>query len=157
MYNETYNSKHISLQGQVNGKDSAGALGLDAEFLKNSILSAAIPFSFFGLGVNDENMLCVSPDLPSGTEYMKLENLAWRYMKYDLCVGNNFVRISDVDYLQDTNYQNDLTLRITFKKPASAYRVYVNGQMTSEGVTEAGDTVVVEVAFTSQDLFVKIG
>lgn len=102
-------------------------------------------------------MLCVSPDLPSGTEYMKLENLAWRYMKYDLCVGNNFVRISDVDYLQDTNYQNDLTLRITFKKPASAYRVYVNGQMTSEGVTEAGDTVVVEVAFTSQDLFVKIG
>ena len=34
VYNETYNAKHISLQGQVNGKDSAGALGLDSEFLE---------------------------------------------------------------------------------------------------------------------------
>ena len=157
VYNETYNAKHISLQGQVNGKDSAGALGLDSEFLENSILSAAIPFTFFGLSVDADGALCVSPDLPEGSEYMKLENLAYRYMKYDLCVGDDFVRVSDVDYLQITNYQEDLTLRITFQKRDSAYRVYVNGQMTESGVTEIGDTVVVEVSFTGADLFVKIG
>lgn len=156
VFNSTYNQKQISLQGQVNGKDSAGALGLDAEFLENSILSAAIPFSFFGLDVRDDN-LCVSPNLPSDVEYMKMENLAFRYLKYDLCIGNNFVRITDVDYLQVVDGQEGLMMTVRFRKPTSAYRVYLNGEILETGVEEEGDTVVVQVPFDGRDTFVKIG
>ena len=131
-------------------------MGLDAEFLENSILSAAIPFSFFGLDVRDDN-LCVSPNLPSDVEYMKKENLAFRYLKYDLCIGNNFVRITDVDYLQVVDGQEGLMMTVRFRKPTSAYRVYLNGEILETGVEEEGDTVVVQVPFDGRDTFVKIG
>lgn len=156
VFNSTYNQKHISLQGQVNGKDSAGALGLDAEFLENSILSAAIPFTFFGLDVQDDN-LCIAPNLPSDVEYMKMENLAFRYLKYDLCVGDNFVRITDVDYLQVVDGQEGLYMTVRFRKPTSEYRVYLNGEILETGVEEQGDFVVAQVPFDGRDIFVKIG
>lgn len=88
---------------------------------------------------------------------MKMENLAFRYLKYDLCIGNNFVRITDVDYLQVVDGQEGLMMTVRFRKPTSAYRVYLNGEMLETGVEEEGDTVVVQVPFDGRDIFVKIG
>lgn len=73
VFNTTYNARGIVLQGQVNGKDSAGGLGLDAEFLENSVVCAAIPDAVLGLSSTEYRTLTVEPSLPDGFEWFKLE------------------------------------------------------------------------------------
>lgn len=151
VFNQKYNPNGFVLQGQVNGKDSAGGLGLDAEFLENSVLYAAIPDAILGLSSTEYRTLTVSPSLPDGFDWFKLENLAFCYRKYDCCVGSNFVRISNVSKLQDRS--DDFWLTVRFAKPQTPFRVYVDGQITD--YTDEGDTVSVTVPFKST--FVKIG
>lgn len=151
VFNTTYNARGIVLQGQVNGKDSAGGLGLDAEFLENSVVCAAIPDAVLGLSSTEYRTLTVEPSLPDGFEWFKLENLAFCYRKYDCCVGSNFVRITNVSKLQ--NRDDEVWITVRFAKPDKAFRVYVDGQMTD--YTDEGDTVSVTVPFRST--FIKIG
>lgn len=151
VFNQKYNAQGFVLQGQVNGKDSAGGLGLDAEFLENSVVYAAIPDAILGLSSQEYRTLTIQPTLPTGFEWFKLENLAFCYRKYDCCVGSNFVRITNVTKLM--NRDDDLWLTVRFAKPDTAFRVYVDGQITE--YVDEGETVSVTIPFRST--FVKIG
>ena len=151
VFNSVYNKKNVILQGQVNGKDSAGGLGLDAEFLENSVLYAAIPDAVLGLGSTEYRTLTVSPTLPSGISYFKLENLAFQYRKFDCCVGENYVRISNVSKLRESDAELKLTVR--FPEPSTPYRVYVDGKIVEHEVSNGW--VSVTVPFKS--VFIKIG
>lgn len=151
VFNKTYNPRGLVLQGQVNGKDSAGGLGLDAEFLENAVVYTAIPDAILGLSSENYRTLNVSPSLPAGFEWFKLENLTFCYRKYDCCVGSDFVRISNVSKLQ--NRDDDVWITVRFLKPEKAFRVYVDGQITE--YADEGTTVSVTVPFKST--FVKIG
>ena len=153
VFNEATNSKHIVLQGQVNGRDSAGGLGLDAEFLENIVLIAALPQAFLGLGSSGYRELSVAPSLPDSLGYLKLENLYFQGWQYDLCAGNNYVRITDRREVSTGSGQSGLSLTVSFEIPDKEYRVYVNGKM-AEG-TERDGRVYVTVPFG--DTFIKIG
>ena len=153
VFNETCNPQHIVLQGQVNGRDSAGGLGLDAEFLENAVLCAAIPEAFLGLGSEDYRTLRFEPSLPESLSYLKLENLYFQGWQYDVCAGANYLRISDIREVSSGSGRTDLSLTVSFEIPDGEYRVYVDGQMVQS--TEQNGRVFVTIPFGST--FVKIG
>ena len=153
VFNETYNPEHITLQGAVNGRDTAGGLGLDAEFLENAVLYAAVPQVFLGMGSDDYRTLNFAPDLPEGLSYFKLENLYYQGWQYDVCAGSNYLRISDSREVSLGSGKTGLSVTVSFAVPDQEYRVYVNGRMVESA--EQNGRVYVTVPFG--DTFVKIG
>ena len=153
VFNETYNPEHITLQGAVNGRDTAGGLGLDAEFLENAVLYAAVPQAFLGLSSTDYRTLNFAPALPEGLTYLKLENLYFQGWQYDVCAGSNYLRISDSREVSLGSGKTGLSVTVSFAVPDQEYRVYVNGRMVESA--EQNGRVFVTVPFG--DTFVKIG
>lgn len=121
-----YNELGINLQGtgQTDGEGvGAGTLGLAYEFLESSMLYAAVPYGFFGLSAQN-NTLCVSPELPAGLSWWKMENLLYGGVHYDLTIAKDGVQI---DYVRGDTDGKNVTVSLSAKKGA---KVYVNGKET---------------------------
>ena len=139
-YEEYYRYKNIKLQG----KNGAGAIGMDSEFIEAALLPAAVPTLFFGLSSTEYRTLNITPALPSGLSYWKMENLAFADLTYDLSIGTNWVQINSV--------QGDLTgkkVRVTLKAPAGAFEVRQHNITLQEGTdyTVQNGSVVITAPF----------
>ena len=121
----------------LQGNNTAGGLGLDAEFLENAILYAAIPYGFFGLGSDNVGSLQVAPVLPEDQEFWEIENLMFNGAKYDLRVTESSVELWAV-----RGAKAGMTLTARLKKPSGSFSVIVNGKETDAYAEEDGFVVV---------------
>ena len=136
------NNKKYLLQNGVKGTierggQTAGAIGVDGEFLESFLVMSAIPYGFFGISTENGNTLKIAPSLPSKLNYWGMENLAYNGVKYDLTVFKNSVRIDAV-----RGNSNGIRVNISLDAPSANPIVYVNGRATSDFVVKDGKVVV---------------
>lgn len=136
------NNKKYLLQNGVKGTierggKTAGAIGIDGEFLESFLVMSAIPYGFFGISAQNGNTLNIAPSLPSKLNYWGMENLAYNGVKYDLTVFKNSVRIDAV-----RGNSNGIRVNISLDAPSANPIVYVNGRQTTEFVIKDGKVVV---------------
>ena len=117
----------------LQGDNTAGGLGLDAEFLENATLYATIPYGFFGLGSDAVGSLRVAPNLPQAQEFWEIENLMFNDAKYDLRITDSSVELWAV-----RGAKSGMTLTAQLKKPEGSFTVYVNGKATSDYTEKDG-------------------
>lgn len=142
--------KTISVTPQGGG---AGVVGVDTEFIEAALLYTSIPTAFFGLSSTDHKVLNITPNLPAGLDYWKMENLAYGNIYYDLSIGSNWVQINSV--------QGDATglkVRVTLPKPDYDFTIRQHSTTLTEGTDYVvqGDRVVITTALKNGRIqFVK--
>lgn len=130
-------------------KGRQGALGLDSEFMENSLLYATVPYGFFGLETGEYNTLTITPNLPDDIRYFGMSNLMYAKIPYDCVITKNSVEISNVD----AETQN-LYIKVKLKKSSKDYKVIVDGKATPNYV-ENGEYIEVTVPFKDCTVTVK--
>lgn len=146
-YRAYYSQKGIALQGS----GTAGALGLDSEFLENSILYAVVPFGFFGLKSKSRNTLSVTPDMPQKLKFWRMENLMFSNVVYDLEIGSNYAIIESVRGKTD-----GLKITLNLKTSKNHPKVYINGKrLNASDYSVSGGRVTVVTDFCAQKITVK--
>ena len=131
-YREYYDNLGDDSQ-TLQGDNTAGGLGLDAEFLENAILYAAIPYGFFGLSSDAVGSLNVAPVLPQAQEYWEIENLMFNGAKYDLRITDTSAELWEV-----RNAKAGMTLTVKLKKPENSFSVVVNGKTVTDYTEKDG-------------------
>jgi hypothetical protein len=135
-YRYYYDNKGIQMQGT----GTAGAVGLDDEFLESFLPVSAVAYGFFGIDSIDGKTLEIAPELPEDLDYWKMENLAFNMVKYDATICKNAIVINNVR--GDTaGLQLQLALNYT-----QGQKVYVNGVEVQPTKVENGKAYVT-VAF----------
>ena len=142
-----YRVYYAALGVPMQGWNTSGGVGLDAEFLESSLTYAAVPLGFFGISSEETGVLKVSPSLPSSLNYWKIENLMYCGVKYDLTMTADGVMIDAV--------RGDTTgLSIKIALPAGkAKSVYVNGSLAQS--VQEGDRLVVTIPFAAAQVVVR--
>lgn len=129
-YRAYYDTTDIPVQGNVDGHDVNGLIGVDCEFMEAALLMRAVPDAFFGLSTQASGTLCLSPNMPDDLDWWRLENLTFAGYYYDVAVGKYFAQISGVsEYAADSGQEAQLS--VSFPIPSFDYAVYVNGKKTS--------------------------
>ena len=151
---ENSNNKKYLLQNGVKGTlerggRTAGAIGVDGEFLESFLVMSAIPYGFFGIDAENGNTLKIAPSLPSQLSYWGMENLAYNGVKYDLTVFKNSIRIDSV-----RGNSNGIRVQVSLDAPSASPTVLVNGRQTSEFTVKDGK-VIVTVPLKSTTVEVK--
>ncbi len=131
-YREYYDNLGDDSQ-TLQGDNTAGGLGLDAEFLENAILYATIPYGFFGLSSDAVGSLNVAPVLPQAQEYWEIENLMFNGAKYDLRITDTSAELWEV-----RNAKAGMTLTVKLKKPEKNFSVVVNGKAVTDYTEKDG-------------------
>ena len=136
------NNKKYLLQNGVKGTNerggqTAGAIGVDGEFLESFLVMSAIPYGFFGISTEYGNTLNIAPSLPSKLNYWGMENLAYNGVKYDLTVFKNSIRIDAV-----RGNSNGIKVKVSLNAPSANPTVLVNGRQTTDFVIVNGKVVV---------------
>lgn len=136
------NNKHYRLQNGVKGTaerngQSAGAIGIDGEFLESFLVMSAIPYGFFGISTENGNTLNIAPSLPDGLNFWEMENLAYNDVKYDLAIFKNSARIDAV-----RGNATGIRVRIALNAKSANPTVLVNGRETSDYVLKDGKVIV---------------
>ncbi len=133
-----------------NADDRPGAVGLDGEFLENSMIAKMIPDALFGMNVRTfDNLTFTNSSLPQ-LEAARLDNLKFGNATYSVRMDKNSFEISSLR----GGVHEDTRVTLRFKKPAADYKVYINGIQTNE-FTEDGDYVVANVALANAKVVVK--
>lgn len=146
-YRAYYGKKGIKLQGS----GTAGAIGLDSEFIENAILYAVVPFGFFGLESKENNVLSVTPVLPEKLTFWRMENLLFHDVKYDVEYGKDYVILESV-----RGKTEGLGFNVNFKTKSKNPSVYVNGkQLKKSEYSVSGGTVSLTVDFKAQKIVIK--
>ena len=147
-YRGYYNSEvGIPLQGM----GVAGCLGLDSEFLENAIVYSIIPFGLFNLKSEGVKNLSVEPNLPSELSFLRMENLMYNGVRYDLEAGQDYVILESVRGNTDGM---KCTLRI--KTTSQSPKVYCNGkELSASQYTVSNGVVTITVDFRAQKIQVK--
>ncbi|MCQ2449825.1 MAG: hypothetical protein MJ132_06520 [Clostridia bacterium] len=146
-YRAYYQQKGLALQGG----GTAGALGLDTEFLENAILYATVPFGFFGLNSSKAGVLTVNPSLPKALTFWRMENLMFCGVKYDLEIGSDYVLLESVRG-NTAGLCVEVCMKTTVKQP----KVYIGDQLLDASkYTVSGGTVTVSVPFTVQKITIR--
>ncbi|MCQ2478963.1 MAG: hypothetical protein MJ091_07180, partial [Clostridia bacterium] len=141
-----YADKGVVLQGD----GTSGALGLDKEFIENTILCSVIPNGFFGISATD-GTLNVAPSLPEELSFWRMENLMFRGVKYDLEIGKDYVILESV-----SGNTYGLALNVQIKTDKVNPKVYVNGmELDSTQYTVSGGVVTVNTSFAAKMIEVK--
>lgn len=149
-YWDYYKQKlNITPQSGVHDGGGSGIVGLDGEFFESLLTIASIPYGFFGINSEDGKTLTVEPTLPEELDYWKIENLAFNYVKYDVTVFENAVRIDSV-----RGDAEGLDLKLSLDAKERNYTVYVNGVETKDYIEEDGK-VIVTVPFASTIVEIK--
>ncbi len=148
------NGKNYLLQNGVKGTierggNTAGAIGIDGEFLESFLVMSAIPYGFFGIDAENGNTLKISPSLPSQLGYWEMENLSYNGVKYDLIAFENSVKIESV-----RGKSNGINVKILLNTPSSNPTVLINGRKTSDFTVKDGK-VIVNVPLKSVTVEVK--
>ncbi len=147
-YRGYYNNEvGIPLQGM----GIAGSLGLDSEFLENSIVYSVVPFGFFNLESTSVKTLSVTPQLPKDLSFWRMENLMYNNVRYDLEIGKDYVILESVRGITDG-------MKCTMNIPTSnaSPKVYCNGKLLSaDEYTVANGMVTITVDFRAQKIQVQ--
>jgi hypothetical protein len=131
-YRDYYENKGIQMQGG----GTAGAIGLDWEFLESFLPVSAVAYGFFGIDSIDGKTLEIAPELPAELDYWKIENLAFNKVKYDVTIYENAIQISNVrGIVKGLKFQIALDC-------AAGEKIYVNGVETTPVKTENGKAYV---------------
>ena len=152
-YYETHN-------GTLQGRGEEGALGLDAEFVENSILYASVPNVFFGMNTYydaDGVVMQVAPNLPDAIGTWKMEQVRYVGLTYDIAVSNNFVVVCNVEELADGALDRNAKLEVTLSYAGNTPKVYINNKLVTEGYTvdRASKTVTITVDFGNVSIAVQ--
>ncbi|MCQ2449105.1 MAG: hypothetical protein MJ132_02795 [Clostridia bacterium] len=146
-YRAYYNQQGIALQGD----GTAGALGLDREFIENAVLCSAIPEAFFGLSGKTSETLSIRPQLPEGMTYWRMENLRFHRVNYDLEIGSDYVILESV-----SGNRYGLKVNIELKTEKRNPTVFVNGrQLDSADYTVIDGSVCVTTDFVNQKIEIR--
>ena len=124
-----------------------GAVGVDGEFTESLLVTAAIPYGFFGMDSEGGNTLCVSPSLPSTMDHWKVENMQYNGVTYDLSIYKDAVRIDSVRGNAD-----GLKVKVTLDCPEGK-DIYVGE--TAQHVTPENGKATVIVDFADAIIEVK--
>ncbi len=135
-YRYYYDNKGIQCQGM----GTAGAVGLDREFLESFLPVSAVAYGFFGIEANG-NTLTVAPELPADLTHWSMENLAFNFVKYDLTIYENAIQLNNVRTDAEGADITGLELTVVLDYTAGQ-SVYVNGMKTSDYTVENGKVYV---------------
>lgn len=135
---------------QAANVEGAGAIGLDSEFLENSIFVRAIPDAFFGMETSSLDLISFTHNIPSGVSYLRGDNLRFGKAAYALLETKDGMEITSI---RGAVHQ-DTKIEFAFKQPSGAFKVYVNDQETSDYVVTNG-TVKVKVPFSKVKVSIK--
>lgn len=133
-----------------NADDRPGAVGLDGEFLENSMIAKMIPDALFGMNVRNFDNLTFTNSSLSGLQAARLDNLKFGNATYSVRMDKNSFEISSLR----GGVHQDTRVTLEFKKPVADYKVYINGVETTDFAVK-GDCVVVNVALTNVKVVVK--
>ena len=104
-----------------------GAIGLDAEFLENIVLTTAVPYGLFGMDGTQYNTLRFTNNLPSQLSYLQMENMLYGgTFKYTVRMEKGMLQISDAQ----GKVPEGAMLALCFKEPKTGYSVKVDGKAT---------------------------
>ena len=100
----------------------------------------SIPDTFFGLGGDEYKTLNITPNLPEGLTFWKMENCAFSGLVYDVSIGKNFVQINSI-----RGTVNGERLKVTLKKPGGNFEVRQHNVILTPNVdyVVSGDSIVV--------------
>jgi hypothetical protein len=130
-YRYYYDNKGIQCQGM----GTAGAVGLDREFLESFLPVSAVAYGFFGIEASG-NTLTIAPELPGELTSWKMENLAFNFVKYDLTIYENAIQLNNV-----RGNASGLKLTVALDYEAGQ-TVYVNGIKVEPKKVENGKAYV---------------
>ena len=130
-YRYYYDNKGIQCQGM----GTAGAVGLDREFLESFLPVSAVAYGFFGIEASG-NTLTVAPELPAELTSWSMENLAFNFVKYDLTIYENAIQLNNV-----RGDATGLTLTLALDY-TDGQTIYVNGVEYTNYTTENGKVYV---------------
>lgn len=138
-YRYYYDNKKIQCQGM----GTAGAVGLDREFLESTLPMASVAYGFFGIDSVDGKTLKVAPELPGELKYWKMENLAFNKVKYDLTIYKNAIQLNNVRGGDVSGLS--LTVALNYK---NGQKVYVNGVAVEHTVENGKAYVTIDFGAT---------
>ncbi len=118
------------------GGNASGQMGIDSEMAESILLVSTIPYGFMGIEGSIGNTLNISPSLPSELTNLKLENLMFRDVKYDLTAMQDGVRLDAVHGKAD-GLQVTVSLAIE-----DGQSVYLNGKSTDSYSVSNGKAVI---------------
>ena len=148
-YSAYYDYVGITLQGVNHG--GSGTLGLDCEFIESAIVYSIVPSAFFGLAGTSDGYLSITPSLPNGLSFWRMENLMYRNIRYDLQMGKNYVMIQSVRG-NTLNQKVRVNIAYTGTNPS----VYIDGEKIDDSRYKFENGVVsIETGFYAQKLEVK--
>ncbi len=138
-YRSYYLGEGITPQG---GPTGAGVVGVDYEFIEAEILVTAIPTAFFGLSSTEYNVLNVTPNLPDGLDWWKMENLTYADALYDLTIGKDWIQLNSV-----SGETSGLKVCVTLDKPQGDFTVRQHDRVLVKDTdyVVSGDKVIVTV------------
>ncbi len=129
---------------KMQGGGTAGPIGLDAEFYESALLYATVPYAYLGLDASFGG-LHIAPDLPADLDWLAMENLMFRNVRYDVYVSHDRTVISGVRGKTDASVQ----IRMRAKEGQKAY---VNYKPVDAAVTDGYITVTVPLAQCTVDI-----
>ena len=133
-----------------NADDRPGAVGLDGEFLENSMIAKIVPDALFGMNVSSFDNLTFTNSSLTSLKAVRLDNLKFGNATYSVKMDKESFEISSLRGA--VHKDSKVTLRL--KKPKEDSKVYINGNETSDFSVE-GDYVVVEVALANLKVSVR--
>ncbi len=148
-YTNYFLSQGIKTQnGSVEGHGN-GAVGVDGEFIENSLLAAIVPYGFFGLRSTDGMTLSFEPELPVNMDFWKIENMQFHDITYDVTMYHDAIRIDSVRG-EDGHAHN---LHFVLDCP-EGYEVYVDGVKTETSASDEEGKVEITIPF--KDVLVEV-
>ncbi len=133
-----------------NADDTPGAIGVDGEFLENSLFAKAIPGVMFGMDVEEFDTLVFVNDSYSDMKSTRIDNLKFGNATYSIQMEKGAIEISNIYGGVNANTK----VKLKFKKPSNDFKVIVDGYAISEYETE-GDYVVVTTSLKKTQVVVK--
>lgn len=133
-----------------NADDRPGAVGLDGEFLENSMIAKIVPDALFGMNVSSFDNLTFTNSSLSSLKAIRLDNLKFGNATYSVKMEPQSTEISSLR----GGVHKDTKVTLRFKKPKGDFKVSINGSETSDFSID-GDYVVVEVALANLKVSVR--
>ncbi len=127
-----------------------GALGLDGEFLENSLFARSLPSAILGMEVDSFDHLSFCNDSLEGLNAIRADNLKFGNATYSVKMSATSFEISNLK--GGVFEKTKLSLR--FKKPSGGFTVEVDGKISTDYAVE-GDYISMELPLTNIVVNVK--
>jgi|GEM_PF-1450533 len=135
-----YRAYYRSIGTPLQGGGTAGAIGLDEEFLEAALLYAAIPRGFLGLQAENGGLV-IAPQIPDELDYWGAHNLQYHGTAYDLKTTNGSIEITNI------RGDADRDVKAVFSKPEGVFRVFKNGvELASPDWSLEGGKIVIPLS-----------